>query len=932
VAERTREAVPAELDDHQRAAVLHGEGPALVRAGPGSGKTRVIVERAVRLIDEGAARPEELLVLTFSRKAASELRQRIAARLSRSHASFPVTTFHAFCLALLARHAEAPPRLARPAERRALARLALEEHDDLGYPPSAALTEEALAFAQLCDDYLEPIDHPLASIRSRYVQLLGARGALDYGGLQREAVRLLRSDVGLRDAYRRAFRFILVDEYQDTNVAQDELLRLVAEPANNVFCVADEDQSIYGFRGAEIENALSFETRWGGAVYQLPLNYRSAPKVVALAASVVRRNLRTHRPKALRAAFDRPAELRGRTFRHAAEEADWIAREIARLRLEGLPLGEICVLARSLREIGPRLAYALRRRGLPFHAPLDAPLHPTAEALLSLIELAHTYPWEPVHDDRALRVLASPLFGADPLELRRFRREPRTLYGALRGAGAFEPFFAALALVKRQRAAGAAVYALWERLPYFRELEARCRPAGAAREDVDELAAVTALSDAANAFEGSLEDFPAAHRSGQLATEEWLPAEPLPRGAVALLTVHQAKGLEWEAVFVCDLVEGRFPALARDQHALFDRDDFARRALDPAERASRALEEERRLFYVAISRTRTRLTLTATEEAHEEAGRALSRFYLEAEDHLEAAPETEGPVSADEALALLRRAGGGPPGWRDRPVTVNGRPLVEPERLWLSPSRLAPYEECPLRFFYGSLLELARLQTPEMALGAIFHEVLEAFLDPERGEPQTLDRLLELAAERWREGEIGPAPLAAESRRVLEQMLEKMFRFELGRGLAPEVLAVERRFRFDLGGTTISGVIDRVDRRPDGRLRLVDYKTARHPMSQKEAQEDLQLGLYALAARAVAELASLGEVAELTYLFPRPEKDVVRREQVVAPGHADATRERVRRLVAEIAAEHFDPSPDADCLFCEFKSLCSRWHGGDAPL
>lgn len=921
-----------ELDDHQRAAVLHGEGPAIVRAGPGSGKTRVIVERAVNLIDEGAARPEELLVLTFSRKAASELRQRIAARLARSHASFPVTTFHAFCFALLARHAETQPRLARPAERRALARLALEEHGDLGYPPSAALTEEALAFAQLCDDYLEAVDHPLASVRDRYVELLAARGALDYGGLQREAVRLLRSDAGLRDAYRLAFRYVLVDEYQDTNVAQDELLRLVAEPACNVLCVADEDQSIYGFRGAEIENALSFERRWGGTVYELPLNYRSAPAVVALATSVVRRNLRTHRPKALRAAVERQADLRGRTFRHAAEEADWIAREIARLRLEGMPLGEICVLARSLREIGPRLAYALRRLGIPFHAPLGAPLHPTAGALVSLLELAHAYPWEPVHDDRALHVLASPLFGADPLELRRFKREPRTLYGSLRAAGTFAPFFDALALVKRQRSAGAAVYALWERLPHFGELEARCRPPDAAREDVDELAAVTALSDAANVFEGSLEDFPAAYRAGELAAEEWLPAGPLPEDAVALLTVHQAKGLEWEAVFVCDLVEGRFPALARDQHALFDRDDFARRVLDPAERASRALEEERRLFYVALSRARTRLTLTATEEAHEEAGRALSRFYLEAEDHLEPATETDEPVAGGEALALLRRAGGGPPGWRDRAETANERPLVEPERLWLSPSRLAPYEECPLRFFYGSLLELARVRTPEMALGGIFHEVLEAFLDPERDEPRTLGRLLELAAECWREGEIEPTPLAAESRRVLERMLEKVFRFELGHGAVPDVLAVERRFRFDLDGTTISGVIDRVDRRPDGCLRLVDYKTARHPMSQHEAQEDLQLALYALAAREVEELAALGEVAELAYLFPRPEKDVVRREQIVVPGHADATRDRVRRLVAAIVAERFDPSPDADCRFCEFKSLCPRWHGGDAPV
>ena len=127
-------------------------------------------------------------------------------------------------------------------------------------------------------------------------------------------------------------------------------------------------------------------------------------------------------------------------------------------------------------------------------------------------------------------------------------------------------------------------------------------PDATREETIEELAAVTALSDAANEFEGGLAAFPAAFRSGELDAEDWLPARRCPTDAVALLTVHQAKGLEWEAVFVCELVEGRFPALARSQYTLFDRDDFSRRPLDEAERARRALEEERRLFYVALTR------------------------------------------------------------------------------------------------------------------------------------------------------------------------------------------------------------------------------------------------------------------------------------------------------------------------------------------
>src|SRR6266540_7048970 len=188
----------ASLDEHQQAAVGHGDGPALVLAGPGSGKTRVIVERAVRLIDEDVARPDELLVLTFSRKAASDLRQRLADRLRRSYASFPVTTFHAFCFSLLARNAAQAPRLARPAERRRLAREALQAEGNLDLRASEALVAEALAFASLCDEYLDVPDHPLAAVRRRYIAGVAERGLIDYGGLQREAVELLRANDDLR--------------------------------------------------------------------------------------------------------------------------------------------------------------------------------------------------------------------------------------------------------------------------------------------------------------------------------------------------------------------------------------------------------------------------------------------------------------------------------------------------------------------------------------------------------------------------------------------------------------------------------------------------------------------------------------------------------------------------------------------------------------
>jgi superfamily I DNA/RNA helicase/RecB family exonuclease len=918
------------LDEYQQKAIQHGDRPAIVLAGPGSGKTRVIVERAVRLIDEERARPEELLVLTFSRKAAADLRERIAARLQRSYASFPVTTFHAFCLALLTRNATEPPRLARPAERRKAIVSALDAEDNLGLRPTNTLVDEALGFAALCDDYLETPEHDLARVRRLYVESLAAEGALDYGGLQREAVALLENDDEAREAYRQMFRYVLVDEYQDTNIAQERLLELIAGGHKNVFCVADEDQSIYGFRGAEIENTIGFLDRWAGATrYDLPTNYRSAPKIVETATSVIVRNVSTHIAKELTAAEDRPAELVGRTFRHATEESAWIAREIAALRLKGVELGDVAVLARSLREISPRLAYELRAHGIAFYAPLDPQLHPTVDALLSLLELADAYPWTKEHDDQAIRVLASLLFSADPLELRGFRRQPRTVYGALRDSGAYGGFFEALAIVKRQRSAGAAIYALWERVPHFRELQVR----DATEEQIEELAAVTALSDAANEFDGEPGEFSAAFRAGELASEEWLPARSLSHDAVALLTVHQAKGLEWDAVFVCNLVEGRFPALARSQYALFDRELFGRGANDEAEKARRALEEERRLFYVALTRARSHVFLSATEEAREEAGRALSRFYLEAQPFLSEEETRDGLVSAEEALAALRRAGGGPPGWRDLAETFNPNPMLPTRGLWMSASRLAPYENCPLQFFLGSQVELGRIRTTAMKLGGVFHDVVEAFHDPERTEPQTRERLLELAAAHSFD-DVHPRPLAEEQRRTLDWMLEQYYQYEVEPGLVGEVLAVEQRFQFELDSSTLNGYIDRIDRLPDGLLRLVDYKTSKSAMKVDEAEQDLQLALYALACREVPELCAFGEVGEIVYLYPRlvSRGALTRRSQTMTPELADRTEHRIREQIAAIADERFDFSDTADCTWCEFKNLCPRHHGGGVPL
>jgi DNA helicase-2/ATP-dependent DNA helicase PcrA len=229
---------------------------------------------------------------------------------------------------------------------------------------------------------------------------------------------------------------------------------------------------------------------------------------------------------------------------------------------------------------------------------------------------------------------------------------------------------------------------------------------------------------------------------------------------------------------------------------------------------------------------------------------------------------------------------------------------------------------------------VGRVGTAAMTLGGVFHDVLEAFHDPERLEEQTLERLLALADEKWDSGETRPRALAVQNKRLLERMLRNYYEWEVTRGRVGEVLAVEQRFQLALDSSTFTGYIDRIDRRTDGRLCLFDYKTSKWPMSLDEAEQDLQLALYALACHDLPELAAFGEVAELTYLYPRDVKasGLTRRSQTVTSDLTEATRNRMREDVAAIVGERFDFSPDADCQWCDFKRVCPRHFGGDVPL
>ncbi|MCS6912371.1 MAG: ATP-dependent helicase [Myxococcales bacterium] len=538
----------------QRRAALHLKGPMLVVAGPGSGKTRTLTARLGYLLSAGHARPEEVVAVTFTRKAAAEVRGRLMALLGSAAEGVRVGTFHAIARAL---RPPAGPILAE-GDRWVLIRRAAER---TGVEPRALQRALGRYKSGLAGPELDHGDGALAEAIGAYETLLQSLSVLDLDDL------LLGALQGLRHSGRAPFRFVCIDEYQDCSPVQRALARALGGPERNVFAIGDPDQAIYAFRGADSSGILSFCEDFPGAeVVDLCENFRSTSTIVQAAAAVIAGNLRPGRVPAVAVRGPGPPLCRIDAPSEDAE-AERIVCEIERLlggtSLSSHDLGraaahdapaysfcDIAVLART----GARadaLAATLSRAGIPVQRPRR-----------SLLE-----------DDEARDLVAWLRLSADPADrgalLRVLLRDWRAVLPQLEEAGRI----ALEALEQDVRTAITSRCATLANMPYPERLEAAAALLGTPAEVY---AAARALLDR-HGPEGLLSDDGTGHESDELD----------PRAErVAVLTMHGAKGLEFPVVFVAGCEAALLPGQGRT----------------PAE-----VEEERRLFYVAMTRARDRL-------------------------------------------------------------------------------------------------------------------------------------------------------------------------------------------------------------------------------------------------------------------------------------------------------------------------------------
>lgn len=606
------------LDDNQKKAVLHGDGPLLILAGAGSGKTRVITRRISHLVRVKGVHPSTILAVTFTNKAAHEMRQRVENILGYGSSPTWIGTFHSMCLRLLRINYE---KMGYPRDFTVLddddtSKLLRNLLKDLGIPKERQKAFES-KIDKMKNDGIEDLDvffqnrtrdPEFEAVYVAYTKALKDAGAMDFGDLLLRTLVLLRNEPGVRADLQRQFSHLLVDEFQDTNLVQYEILKLLVGERRNLVVVGDDDQSIYSWRGARIENILEFNKDFSdAAVVTLATNYRSREPILEASARVIGFNRKRHQ-KDLRS--DRGAGEQVVVHRAYDEtaEARFVVSKVDERHDEGVDLASMAIFYRTNAQ-SRVFEDQLRLRRIPYRVVGGMKFYQRREVkdVLAYLRLL-VNPADSISAERIVNVPPRGL-GAKTVEKAKdsAATNRKSFIEALAAVGddaggrtgaqilKFINLIADLAIMTLDKPASAIVRETVKKSGYGEYLENDDSLEGQSRMDN-----VEELLKAVQEFEAS---------SGSNSLRDFLDrvalVQPLDEGgegsALNLMTIHAAKGLEFDTVWVSGLEDGLFPLQGPIRPG--------NHSMDPA-RDLNAVEEERRLMYVAMTRARERLTLT----------------------------------------------------------------------------------------------------------------------------------------------------------------------------------------------------------------------------------------------------------------------------------------------------------------------------------
>ncbi|MDP2649606.1 MAG: UvrD-helicase domain-containing protein [bacterium] len=978
---------PKILNNKQLKAVQHGKGPLLIIAGAGTGKTTVVTERIKYLILEKKVSPSQILALTFTEKAAKEMEERVDMVMPYGYSQMWISTFHSFCDRILrneAIHIGLNPsyKLLSEAEiilslRKNLFKFNLDYFRPLGNPYK--FLEGILQhFSRLKDEDINPSQYmqyakgisnkklnaksytldadsgeikktlELANAYKTYEELKIKEGIMDFSDLISNTLTLFRQRKNILKAYQEQFKYILVDEFQDTNFAQNELAILLCEKDKNITVVGDDDQAIYRWRGAAISNMIQFKEHFPKAkIIALTQNYRSTKEILDKSYELIQNNNpdRLEIKENINKKLESVRKIKGDQIeflfsQRVEDEAESVADKIKELIKNEKNYKDIAILVRANNHSQP-FVRAFSRHNIPYQFLGPGQLFNQEEIKDLIAYLKVLYNFE---DSTSLyRVLNIPIFNFEALEIANLlnfgRRKNLSLFHVLEKSLDQEN---ELILKEETKQKGERVYQMIKKhmekvskdtagqiLFYFLKDSGLLKSIIEAKTEID----VKKSQNIAKFFD-KLKTYEAEHEDASVfAVIDWIDLSMLmgesptaanidwsENNAVNILTIHSSKGLEFPVVFLVNLVTNRFPTRERKEQIPIPK-ELIKEILPSGDYH---LEEERRLFYVGTTRARDKLFLTASNFYGEgKRERKISPFVYETlgEDYVKKITTKQADNETTEQLSLLEW------GENEKEITrfVSSKSQTNPRITYLSYSQIQTFEICPLHYKLKYILKIPTEPSSAQSFGTSVHNTLRDFyLKIKNKEKVKIADSFSILKKVWinegyknKDHEIKAFEKA---KNIIATYLEKNLKDDY------EIIAVEYPFNFFLNREKkmlkVGGRIDRINKINEKEIEILDYKTGSNVPDEKELARNKQLTFYALAATKAFEFLGNKEPEEIIlslYYLEEDKKLTTRRTKE----ELEEAEKYILEKAQEIEESGFSCSKSSFCKICEYKMLCS---------
>ncbi len=964
------------VNEEQQTAITYNDGPLMIVAGAGTGKTHCLVEKVKYLIKNDLAKPEQILALTFTEKAATEMEERIDVAMPYGYFQMWVSTFHSFADQLLKEEAyhiglNSGYRLITEAEsiiflRQNLFLFNLEYFRPLGNP-HRFLTAMLQHFSRLRDEDISPEQYltwvkklkdkehyqELADAYKAYQALKTKEGLMDFSDLVYYLLKLFRDRPNVLEKYRRQFTHVLVDEFQDTNISQYSLIKLLCPPKTNphLTVVGDDSQAIYKFRGASVSNILDFMKDYPQAnQVTLLKNYRSNQTILDAAYQLIKHN----DPDTLEAKLGISKKLvaqipnskdsvRFYWAQKAEEEADCVAEQMQQLG-KTYRYSDFAVLTRAHNH-SDVLIQAFSRKGIPYQflGPGMLFKQPEIKDLIAYLKVLNN-----IEDSVSLyRVLLMDIFHLDTKDINLLmifsKKVNQPLLMAIEIYLSFidhdlfreewEIYRKYLPFFKKETKDVLAV--IFKMIKHHLDLTKK-ETAGQLLffflEDTKYLNRLTNYKTAAeekialniSKFFSKLKSYESAHENAsvpavidyiemsmELGESPMTEKEDVDNlNAVNILTVHSAKGLEFPVVFLINLTRGRFPTYGRREPIPIP-PALIKEILPEGDYHE---EEERRLFYVGLTRAKDYVYLSA------------SRFYGEGKREQKISPfaiETVGKelIKKMQVVKKEEKSQLSIFDFKKSPIPSTSPNPLTSSITNFSYTQLETYERCPLQYRYQYMLKIPTAPAAALSFGETIHKTLQQFYQ-EFMKNKNYDEKNIFTSYKKLWIPVGYASAAHETRmkkegeNILKRYLTIFHHPQL------QILGLEKLFKIKIANDIfVTGKIDRIDKLNNNVIEIIDYKTGKKP-EQKELEKSVQLSIYALAAIDDGLYRKkIGDVRLSFYFLNDMEKVSLTRTMV----DLETVKTKIIETADKIRHSDFTPKAGPWCNFCAFRMLCEAW-------